>query len=147
MMANAGTRFSNFSMHQARAVLLIFALMSALGIALALIPESRPRSIQPRASDAVLYRTIVAHTAQRRGLDGYYSAAIEAQRAQGYPVRPFVTVREPSLALMSSLLGPIRTFITFCVLGLLTVGAFMLRLRTEVTRGVWISASAAFALS
>ena len=56
-----------------------------------------------RDQDLELYRRIVARIATG---DSYYRAAIEEQRARGFPVRPGLAVRLPMLAVASAWLGP-----------------------------------------
>jgi hypothetical protein len=53
-------------------------------------------------SDLQLYHSVASQVAQGRG---YYAAAIELQRANDFPVRPFVTVRLPTLAWGQALMG------------------------------------------
>lgn len=53
--------------------------------------------------DLALYERISARLAAG---EGYYAAATEEQREAGYPTRPFVTVRLPTLAYLHVLIGP-----------------------------------------
>ncbi|MEP7222897.1 MAG: hypothetical protein ABI673_09565 [Novosphingobium sp.] len=55
-------------------------------------------------NDLRLYRLI---TERVRQSDDYYAAAVELQRANDYPVKPGLTVRPPTLAFATVLLGPI----------------------------------------
>lgn len=52
--------------------------------------------------DMALYARIAARVA---GGEGYYAAALAEHRASGYPTRPFVTVRLPTLALTQAAIG------------------------------------------
>ncbi len=52
--------------------------------------------------DMALYARIAARVA---GGERYYAAALAEHRASGYPTRPFVTVRLPTLALMQAAIG------------------------------------------
>ncbi len=52
--------------------------------------------------DLALYERLSARVAAG---EGYYAAATTEQRAAGYPTRPFVTVRLPTLAYMHVLIG------------------------------------------
>lgn len=52
--------------------------------------------------DLALYRRISERVSSG---ESYYEVAVEEQRAGNYPVRPFVTVRLPTLAWMQSLIG------------------------------------------
>lgn len=53
--------------------------------------------------DLALYERISTRVAAG---EGYYAAATEEQREAGYPTRPFVTVRLPTLAYLHLLIGP-----------------------------------------
>lgn len=65
-------------------------------------PAAKPAK-RPPPGDLALYSRI--HTRMAAG-EGYYAAALAEQRASGYPTRPFVTVRLPTLAGAQALLGP-----------------------------------------
>ena len=60
------------------------------------------RAVPGHYTDMMLYRDIVA--SMQQGSD-YYSAAAEQQRARGYPTRPFVTIRQPTLYLLAASYG------------------------------------------
>lgn len=108
------TRFQMIKRWQALAiVLLTFGLM--LGSLSFVMPT---KTVQPvlvrdvktpskvvidRNPDLVLYRAI---NVRMDAGEGYYRAAAAEQRTQGYPLRPFVTFRLPTLALMHHYLGP-----------------------------------------
>lgn len=53
--------------------------------------------------DVVLYRDIVSRMEQG---ESYYQAATSLHRARDYPLSPFYTVRPPTLALITSAIGP-----------------------------------------
>lgn len=53
--------------------------------------------------DAALYRAIIGAVAKGQP---YHASAAQQQRAHGYPLRPFVTMRLPTLAYVSAALGP-----------------------------------------
>lgn len=57
----------------------------------------------PRYTDLRLYDDIAGAV---RGGEGYYSAATRLQRLHGYPNRPFVAVRLPTLGMLTAWLGP-----------------------------------------
>ncbi|QDH35978.1 hypothetical protein [Porphyrobacter sp. YT40] len=101
-----------------RAAVLMLALLGA-AMAWAAAIQSPAESPAPRAAisapqsasadrppkgDMALYARIGARVAAG---EGYYSAALGEQRASGYPTRPFVTVRLPTLAWLQALLGPV----------------------------------------
>lgn len=60
------------------------------------------------AGDAALYRQVGEAVA--RG-EGYYAAAARLHRANDYPLRPFITVRPPTLAFFQALAGPLGLLI------------------------------------
>src|SRR6185437_14745379 len=72
----------------------------------------------PPGDDSILYRRVIQDV---RAGEGYYPAAIREQRAEGYPLRPFVTVRTPVQAAAR-------------LLALIVVGAWAWRLRGEASR-------------
>lgn len=53
--------------------------------------------------DMALYARIAARVDAG---EGYYAAALGEHRASGYPTRPFVTVRLPTLAMVQGAIGP-----------------------------------------
>ena len=81
-----------------------------------------------RDQDLELYRRIVARIATG---DSYYRAAIEEQRARGFPVRPGLAVRLPTLAVASAWLGPWGLDAAAVLLGLATLFAWWRRLGEE----------------
>lgn len=98
------TRFARWGAWPARLVLVLFAALSLYGLAITLTRE--PPKVRVASefalSDAALYKTI----AERVGAgEDYYVAAISEQRARLYPLRPFVTVRMPTLAWIMGALG------------------------------------------
>lgn len=70
--------------------------------ALAVSAPAQAFSSQRAKGDMALYARI--HQRMIEG-EGYYVAAIGEQRASGYPTRPFVTVRLPTLARLQLVLG------------------------------------------
>ena len=100
------SRFAALSPQRARiALALLAALLLATLLALA-SPGPPPVSHDPAAraedqADVVLYETIVQGI---RGGGDYYSVAAQALRAGDYPMRPFVTFRLPTLAVVQAAL-------------------------------------------
>ena len=62
-------------------------------------PPAMARAAPGHYTDMMLYRDIV--TSMQQGTD-YYKAAAEQQRAHGYPTRPYVTIRQPTLYLLAA---------------------------------------------
>jgi hypothetical protein len=72
--------------------------VSVRGTVLA-VPGSRPASAK---GDMALYGRIAVRVAAG---EGYYAAATAEHRASGYPTRPFVAVRLPTLARVQAAIG------------------------------------------
>lgn len=66
-------------------------------------PAAAPARPAPGKGDMALYARI--HARMAAGED-YYTAALAEQRASGYPTRPFVAVRLPTLAWLQAVIGP-----------------------------------------
>jgi hypothetical protein len=102
---------------QVQAWLVALLLAFTVLFSLTSLPKEAPPSPTPAATtvpqtgivadekddDIVLYETIIARV---RSGDTYYTAAAQEQRVQNYPLRPFVTFRLPTLALISATVGP-----------------------------------------
>lgn len=102
----APRRFAGIARGRARAVLAALALLllAALGAVVTPGPPAAshdPASAATDRADVLLYRTVVAGV---RADGEYYSVAAEAQRQGGYPLRPFVTMRLPTLAIVQAAL-------------------------------------------
>ena len=120
---NFESRFARLG--RARAVMLLIVLLAA--IASAILPQisltaldSPATTIAKKAKaggdDLLLYRTIIARVADG---EPYYQAASQEHRAGNYPLKPFVTVRLPTLAYLSAWLGPTATYgVLISLLGL-----------------------------
>ena len=102
---------------------LVLALLCLSVVASVLTPPIKepPPEIQTHAvlKDPMLYKQIAERVG--RG-ESYYHVAAELHRYGGFPLRPFITVRLPTLAFLSGYLGPNLTFALF--LGL--VGAVLI---------------------
>ncbi|MEO5598489.1 MAG: hypothetical protein ABIQ66_07700 [Novosphingobium sp.] len=120
--ASAWDRFAHWPQARARlalAVLILMMLVAAWAPGMSPPPAPAP-AVQMQAvgaetapgdsdsdakdNDLRLYRLITEHV--RRG-DNYYASAVELQRVNDYPVKPGLTVRPPTLAYATVLLGPI----------------------------------------
>lgn len=131
----APTRFAGFSLRQAQvAAALVLALLLACFAALpAPAPPPGQAAGAPTAerSDIALYRSIVAGVAA--GGD-YYDVAASALRADGYPLRPFVAVRLPTLARVQAMLPDWLSVGLLFALAALTVAAWYRRLAPAFAR-------------
>jgi hypothetical protein len=104
-------------------------LLLVLGLALGVQPAPRGG---PPGDDSTLYRKVIEDVRSGRG---YYDAAVREQRAEGYPLRPVVTVRTPVLAeALARLPGPPAPQAAAGLLALITVAAWVWRLREEASR-------------
>lgn len=92
-------------MKPASLLLLAILIVSALGPILHPTPSSHAIRMGngTTTGDLVLYRNI--DEAVRHGED-YYHAAARLQREGNYPLKPFLTVRPPSLTWLYALVGP-----------------------------------------
>ncbi|PKB19230.1 hypothetical protein B0I00_1460 [Novosphingobium kunmingense] len=79
-------------------------MLRLLLLALALIIAIGPARAQTIDKDRELYAAI---TRQVDLGEPYYRAATDLQRANGYPVRPFYTVRPPTLTWLAATVGPL----------------------------------------
>lgn len=82
-------------------------------------------------ADELLYESIVA--ALRNGGE-YYTAAAAALRAGGYPMKPFVTFRLPTLAVVQSWLDPVVSALLLYAMALLALYAWWVRLGEALRR-------------
>lgn len=139
------TRFGDGPAWLARSVLAATLALIVIGLVLSANPISLARyTVDPTISDTALYKAVAERVSKG---EGYYEAAFIEHRARGYPLKPFVTVRLPTLAWINAAFGPSLVFV---VLQLLTVSAIVaacMRLRESFqTRWgqVGVVASAAF---
>lgn len=123
------TRFASLPPALARLLLAAVAALIALGLAQA--PSPAPRLAQAGEGDTALYRAIAARADT---LPAYYAAATAEQRARGYPLRPFVTVREPALALLTHRLGAAGVAWAWRLLALAAFVALAATLMREIPR-------------
>ncbi len=127
------SRFANLPRLGVAIVLLVF--LAALGIGLTQANHIRdgrsvPGHSDPKNNDLTLYRAIVDHV--KHG-EPYESAAVREQRKGHYPLRPFIVVRPPTLAVMLSW-APSEQIcdLSLAALGVITMIACTLRLRASL---------------
>ena len=92
---------------QAAAVLVVLAALLALSAAFAPAPEPEPEADtaaeqSDNSGDIALYYRIATRVAEG---EGYYATATDEHRTRNYPVRPFVTIRPPTLAHLHATVG------------------------------------------
>lgn len=122
------SRFGSWSRWPARTLLALLALLIAYPLiqTAAPVPKVSGNAKADRA-DVLLYDHIVDSV---RAGGNYYEVAAAAQRAGGYPLKPFVTMRPPTLAVMqASLLNRGAVSILFWALIATTIIAWGHRLR------------------
>jgi hypothetical protein len=106
--------------------LLVAASASTTPAAQGLIDGYQARTEnEAKIKDISLYRRIVM---QVRSGEDYYAVAIESQRDMGYPVRPVLTVRLPTLSWLIAALTPFGARLLLLLLAVLTISAWAMRL-------------------
>ena len=144
----APTRFAALKPGQARLALALLAMLLLATLLALAAPGPPPVSHDPAArasdqADVVLYETIV--TGMRGGGD-YYSVAADALRRGDYPMRPFVTFRLPTLAVVQAALPRAAVPVLLYALLAGTMLAWGLRLREAFGRiAPWLIALALLA--
>lgn len=130
------TRVAGLSRRAARVALALLALLLAATLTALAAPGPPPVSgeIARRAddrADVVLYESIVSGV--RAGGD-YYAVAAAALRVGDYPLRPFITFRLPTLAVLQAAIpAPLVTAMLYA-LGAAVMLAWLLRLRPLFAR-------------
>lgn len=110
-------------------VLLLLACMTALTVAdPAAVAGTGPVSDQ---TDLMLYEKIVAGV---KGGGEYYTVATDALRSGGYPLRPFLTVRMPSLAVVQGHLPDWAPMLLLYLLAATVAMVWALRLGAALPR-------------
>ena len=120
------TWFNNWSRAQSFVALFLLGLIILVSGAMSDSAPVPPPVDDASFSDADLYR--VAAAAVSKGLN-YYEFIVEAHRAHDYPLKPFVTVRPPFLAVFSGSLGPLGTQFALLTLIIANSIAWYFRLR------------------
>ncbi len=110
------SRFADWSRWPARALLILLALLVAYPLIQTAAPVPKVSgSVKEDRADVLLYDHIVERV---RAGGNYYTIAAQAQRDGGYPLRPFVTMRPPTLAVIQASL-PNRTTVSLLFWGLI----------------------------
>jgi hypothetical protein len=134
-MSPAG-RFARLSRPAAISVLAVLAALIALGFA---FPAPRLSAGGPggQSINVPLYAGIVARV---RAGQPYERAAVTAQRAGGFPLRPFVTVRPPALALLMARAPDLATANQVMkALALAVLAAWTVRLWPAARGPMWLA--------
>lgn len=149
-MRPPSTRFALLAPLAARLLLAALAAMIALGLTIALspAPAAGPTLVGAGTSDAALYRAIVRDTEAGGATPAaYYRAAAAEQRARGYPLKPFVTMREPALALLSARIGAGPLAWLYRVLALAATAVLVWRIQLGAARAERLGAALGATLS
>lgn len=137
-------RFSRWPRSLAAALLLLVAALILYGATVQ--PGAGPAATQRvGTTDVELYRAIAARVGAG---EDYYAAAGTEQRAGDYPLKPFVTVRLPTLAHIVARLGDEGAAIALAFIALAAGAAWIVRLRAITGgRAGWAVASVLMAVS
>lgn len=133
-------RFDGLSRPAAAAVLALLALLMLLGFAgsgasgsagiearvTATMPDRPP--VEGMVGDHALYLSILRDV---EAGEPYYAAAAREQRASHYPLRPFVTMRLPTLAHLFAATGLTGGVLLVAATGIAAILAWRRRLMTE----------------
>ena len=130
------------SWHRLPAVALLFATCALIvyGLFASIDIVDRTADLDSDRTDAALYVAVAARVADG---ENYYRAAATEHRERGYPLRPFVTVREPALAYVTAVVGgPDRMMRVLGVLAFVVSVAMVWRLEGSASGRVswWSSA-------
>ena len=145
--ASGWNRFAGVSRPVAAAVLALVGLLMAWGVTSgagpAHIEVAKPTSMHfdELTGDHALYARIAQRVAAS---EPYYVAAAAEHRAGNYPLRPFVTVRLPTLAHIVAALGEQRTMVLFFLVGAAAILAWYQRLRTDAELPRYAAVAAVF---
>lgn len=121
---------------RARILLALIALLmlaSLTALAVPASPSAAASAAEPGGgqADIVLYQSIIADL---RGGGDYYSATASALRAGNYPLKPFVTFRLPTLAIVLAALPPLGGMALMLMLAAAVMVAWFVRLRPAFVR-------------
>jgi hypothetical protein len=135
----APSRFATLVPRTARWGLAILALLLAASLTALATPSPAAQQAAPVAAgaevddpgDIVLYESIVSGV---RAGGNYYAVTAAALRTGGYPLRPFVTFRLPTLAMIQSMLPETMTVALLYTLAATVILAWFIRLRGALDR-------------
>lgn len=129
----APSRFARLSAVRARWMLAGIALLIAASLFALAVPVPADAPVDPGQTDLNLYQSIVEGV--RAGGD-YYSVAARSLRAGDFPLKPFVTFRLPTLAVIEAALPHAVVVEALYVLALGVFAAWFVRLRNAFVRRV-----------
>ena len=122
LASGSRTRCAGLPLPLAAAILLLLGLsvLASINTVPAAIKFSTNDQAKPdrTTTDMLLYQSLAAQVQAGRN---YYEAATETQRESGYPVRPFLTVRLPTLTSLIATLSPSGAHLLMLLLVAMTV--------------------------
>jgi hypothetical protein len=134
------SRFAGIGRAKAQLVFVVLLIFIALSIAMPRLATA-PFPIKPAVQattpaseptedgkDVLLYRAINERVANG---ENYYAVAAAEHRDRNYPLKPFVTIRPPTLAALTGLIGPIGLNVALWLLMAATVYVWWQRLSAE----------------
>jgi hypothetical protein len=131
------TRFSRWHPFHARLLLALLLGLCSYGTAVALqpAPPGREVVVDLTRTDLALYQAVAGRVGEG---ESYYAAVVAEQRARNYPLRPFVTVRLPTLATVIGTAGAEAATLLLRLLALAATAAVALRLRSAAgSKSLW----------
>lgn len=140
----------------ARLALAILVLLLGLAALIPISAEDPPSAAAPRPAAAAATPAVqgargadvdfYGRVVERLGAgENYYAFIVAEQRQAGYPVRPGLTVRLPTLAVMQAMLGPLGTRLAALGLLLAVLAAWWRRLSAQPVPQRLAACAAAFA--
>jgi hypothetical protein len=116
--------------------LVVLAVLIGIGVAnLGTLPTAAANA--PNAGDIALYKRIIADV---QGGESYYTAAIRELRESNYPLRPFVVVRPPVLAVALAAISDENVCrVVLRALAAVTLLAWTWRLRAIAPAPLWFA--------
>ena len=123
----SGSRFEGWSRAPAIAVLALLGLLILLGVVLGDVTRPDAGKVPESRTDLALYQAIV--TRVQHG-ENYYTAAAVEQRERGFPLRPAMTMREPTLAYTAAAVGGVK-HLRFVLIALGAVAGLAMLVKLE----------------
>ena len=124
----AGSRFAGTGRWHARLILGLFLLLIVNGLAQSPAPVPTVQGTSEDKADVSLFEDLIEGV---RAGGNYHEVAVTAQREQGFPLRPFVAVRLPTLAWLHAALPRGGAAILFYLLVAAMLAAWARRLGAE----------------
>ena len=140
-------RFSGWGALPARLLLALLLAVCVIGAAISAQPSAAREEavVDLSRTDLALYSAVAARVGNG---ENYYPAVVDEQRKRNYPLRPFVTVRMPTLAWLIGTVGADAAALLLKALMIAAIAALTLRLRAvSVSPPLWAAATVGTASS